>query len=154
MGRPESRVGGRAESRADRSASRVGRPASSAGYRPESRLHDRPMTSKGRMQERIDNINETRAQKEQEMTNEPDVHCSTKAKVIWMMFYTSSLPKAFTIVGSMIVVFSVVMTIIGFVTDSFPDGKTVGPVLGILGIIALLTGIICPSINICESKKR
>ena len=157
-GRPESRAATRAESRAGRPQSRMGpRPLSSIGDRPPSRavrpesrmtrqdssLHnERPYTAKDRMQERIDRRNEERAQEQMEKENEPDIDCSTKLKALWMLFSSSLLTKAFIVVGGVVFVFGITMLIIGFATDKFNDGQTVGPVLACVGIIIFIIGLL------------
>lgn len=94
------------------------------------------------MQERIDHMNEARAQKEQETANEPDIDCSTRLKALWMMFSSSFLAKAFIVVGGVVCIFGIVMLIIGFATDSFNGGKTIGPVLAGVGLIILIIGLL------------
>ena len=158
-GRPESRAASRAESRAGRPQSRIGpRPRSSIGERPESRLnrtesrprltrqdsalYERPSTAHGRMGERIDILNETRAQQQKVKENEQDVDCSTKLKALWLLFSGSILPKAFVVVGGVVFLFGIVMTAIGFATDSFNAGQTVGPALAGVGLILLIIGLL------------
>ena len=154
-GRPESR----AASRAGRPQSRMGpRPQSSIGDRPPSRavrpesrmtrqdssLHNgRPHTAKAdRMQERIERRNEEREQEQMEKENELDIDCATKLKALWMLFSSSLLTKAFVVVGGVVFVFGITMLIIGFATDKFNDGQTVGPVLACVGICIFIIGLL------------
>ena len=100
------------------------------------------MTAKERMHERIANRNEARALAEMEKENEPDVDCSMRLKALWMVFSLSLLPKAFIVVGSVVFIFGIAMLIVGFATDSFNDGQTVGPALAAVGIVILVIGIL------------
>ena len=77
-----------------------------------------------------------------EKENELDIDCSTKLKALWMLFSSSLLTKAFIVVGGVVFVFGITMLIIGFATDKFNDGQTVGPVLACAGIIIFIIGLL------------
>ena len=143
MGRPESRAASsRSESRAARPLSGLERQRSTVGDRPESRLNERPRTARERMQERVDNLKEARAEQAEAKETEADVDCATNCKVIWMMFSTSFLPKAFLFLGVIVLIFGVVMLVVGLATESFNSGKTVGPILIAIGVAMFVLGFL------------
>lgn len=161
-GRPESRTESRAGERpktggGKRPKTGGKRPKTGGGERPKTGSGDRPKSViEQRMEGRIEALQEERERKKkekEEKESEPSASCGMKMKALWMLFKMSFLPKVFIIVGAVLLTFGIGMLIMGYATDKFAMGKTLGLALAGGGLIALVIGLLAMKSASAEKHK-